>query len=385
MIDTYKKEWHVTDLFRLTKSYEQILDDHVLIEKMKYALHQVNSDHYFCEMIKETYFQCGIILRNDICRSYSDYQRFFIYRRSLFYWEEYGDLDKGTIACMVHLLLTKRKNLPEGVGFLLDYIEYEICNRVGNPFKKLYAAGKYRHNIDFGVRAKPLDFPVWSKLDWLYELGFVDNQDIYRIEDGSSTDDDYCKFLAGSLNNVMNCLDFENEKDQLELLDKIGEKIQDNIGCTYEDCEFYDEKPHKCMCAERHLALEPPYFNPLRKKVIEEMKQTISARFENTKKKHIPSESKYNSPIRLKKGVEIAEIERVIYALCKMNYFEVVGKESNSPDRDVFKAFGELLHVDLSNYQNGMKLRGTSQSKHLEIFTKMENTIKNEWKKRNEK
>ena len=364
-----QQEWCVTDLFQLTKSYEQILRDHVLIEAMKNTLHEAKADRCFYEEIREAYFQCGIILRGHICTSYMNYERLFIYRRSRFY----GDLDKQAIACMVHLLLTKRKSLPEGVAALLDCIEYKIYD---NPFKKLYAAGKYKHDIDFGVRPKPLDAPVWKNVNW-YDLGLLwDDPGHYEMDD-PGTPEEYCKDLTWKIDEFLKINDFQDESEILKALDRIGEFLHDDVGCIYDDCEFYHERPAKCAeCEEGYLALEPPYFNPLRKRVIEEMKQAVSARFEKTEKKPIPSENKCNSPIRLRKSVEKAELERVIYALCKMNWFE-------SPDKDVFKAFGELLQVDLSNYQNGMKLRDTSKCKLLETFTEMENTIIKEWEKRN--
>ena len=192
------KDFYLTDLFRLTKSYEQILADHVLIEKMKYTLRQASSDCCFYEMIQEAYFQCGIILRNNICRDYFDYERFFIHRRSNFYWKEFVYLDKKTIACMVHLLLIKRKSLPDGVGWLLDCIERMICNTMENPFEKLLAQGKYKHEIDFGVRAEPLNNPIWEKVNW-YDLGVEDDCTIDDIERGWVTPDDYCEHLTNSI------------------------------------------------------------------------------------------------------------------------------------------------------------------------------------------
>ena len=81
-----KQELYPTDFFQLTKSYDEILADHDLIKKMKLTLQQAGMRQYaencsFEELIKEAYFQCGIILRRSICPYYGDYIDLFIDRK----------------------------------------------------------------------------------------------------------------------------------------------------------------------------------------------------------------------------------------------------------------------------------------------------------------
>ncbi len=376
---TVKQEWYVTDLFQLTKGYEQILRDHVLIEAMKNTLHEAKADRFFCEMIQEAYFQCGIILRNIICGNYLVYQRLFIYRSSQNYWNAYVDLDKGKIACMVHLLLTKRKYLPEGVGFLLDCIEEEICNRVGNPFNKLYAAGKYKHEIDFGVNAKPLSDYAWENVNWR-DLGFLipvsDRYYINSIDDvesGKVNFDGYIEELKGTINDVMEFINFKEIEQQLKLLDKIGDYIHFEGGCSYTDCNFYCDRPLKCKCESSYEELEPYYYNPLKKKLIEEMKQNVISKFEKEKQKSIPKENKSNIPIYLSGQVNKTDMGRIIYSLCKMNAFR--DKEGKIMEiNKVFRAFGDFLHENYSKPNNYIKTE-INISEQLEIFSKMNNTF----------
>lgn len=386
-----KQELYPTDFFQLTKSYDEILADHDLIKKMKLTLQQAGMRQYaencsFEELIKEAYFQCGIILRRSICPYYGDYIDLFIDRERRCF-KKYDTINKRTVACMVHLLLSTRKRNPDGVAEIVDCIK-NICDirddssLPPNPFEKILYSGKYKHEIDFGVNTKSLKNPIWENVNW-FDFGLEDYCNIYNIKDGYDTPESYCKYLTKSINKVLETFDFQEEYEKLEALDRIGEFIHDDTSCIYTDCEFFNEKPNKCTCEESWRALEPPYFNPLRKKVIDNMKQAVIDKFAKPSKQSTPYENKYNSPIRLKDGVETAEIERIIFALCKMNYFEVIGKEAKSPDKDVFKAFGDFLGLDLSNYHNNIKLKNTSLNKHLDIFTKMEKVVKEEWYKKN--
>lgn len=84
-------------LIYMTKSYEQILEDHVLIKKIKFTLEKVGMSRYtdgctFEDLIKEAYFQCGIICK-PICTSFGDYKQFFIKRERKFF-KEYDYLNK---------------------------------------------------------------------------------------------------------------------------------------------------------------------------------------------------------------------------------------------------------------------------------------------------
>ena len=283
-----QEQWCITDLFYMTKSYEQILEDHVLIKKIKFTLEKAGMSRYtdgctFEDLIKEAYFQCGIICK-PICTSFGDYKQFFIKRERKFF-KEYDYLNKKTVACIVHLLLSTRKEIPEGVGGVVDSISECLCNwtTLGrlpqNPFVNLLNPERHKHEIDFGVRAKSLsNIYLWSKVNW-YDLGLDDSPNISDIEKGFDTPENYCRRLANSINCIMECLDIKDEEEQLDLLDIIGKTIHDNIGCTYDDCEFYNDRPNKCKCDENYLALEPVYFNPLRAKVIEELKENVVTKF----------------------------------------------------------------------------------------------------------
>lgn len=396
-----KQKLYPTDFFQLTKSYDEILADHDLIKKMKLTLQQAGMRQYaekcsFEELIKEAYFQCGIILRRSICKYYGDYIDLFIEREKRCF-KKYDTINKRTVACMVHLLLSTRKRNPDGVAEIVDNIK-NICDTRDygflppNPFEKLLYSGKYKHNIDFGVRAKPLYEPIWEKAKW-YDFGLDDDCNLNDIEDGWISPEDYCKRLSKSIDDVIECLALENPNDQLEALERVAKWIHDDNDCDCTDCEFYQERPNKCTCEgnpnkctceESWRVIEPLFFNPLKQKVIDEKRQAIMDKFAKHTKESVPSDNKETSPIRLKKGVEIAEIERIIFALCKMNYFEVVGNEAKSPDKDVFKAFGDFFGLDLSNYHNNLKLKYTSLNKQLEIFTKMEEVLQREWEKKNE-
>ena len=41
-----QEQWCITDLFYMTKSYEQILEDHVLIKKIKFTLEKAGMSRY---------------------------------------------------------------------------------------------------------------------------------------------------------------------------------------------------------------------------------------------------------------------------------------------------------------------------------------------------
>lgn len=293
-----KSEIYLTDFFCLTKSYDEILADHELIKKMRAVIEQVGIERYaidctFETLIKEAYFQCGIILRRSICYDGWSYNKLFITRERR-HFKKYDEINKKTVACMVHLLLYTRKRNPDGVGRIVDGILKDICSFRNlvflppNPFEKLLYSGKYKHNIDFGVRAKPFDDFIWKNVNW-YEFGLEDDCNIHAIESGYDNPADYCERLSKSIDDVMECLDLDEKSEQLRALDKIGKCLHDDIGCPYCECEFYNRRPDKCICEESFRALEPPYFNPLRQKVIEEKKQTVEDKFsKKTKSKALP-------------------------------------------------------------------------------------------------
>lgn len=294
-----KGKIYLTDFFCLTKSYDDILADHDLIKKMRATIEQAGMERYaidctFETLIKEAYFQCGIILRRSVCYDDWSYNKLFVARERR-HFKKYDEINKKTVACMVHLLLYTRKRNPDGVGRIVDGILKDICSfrcngfLPPNPFEELLYSGEYKHDIDFGVRAKPLDDFVWEDMNW-YELGLEDDCDIYAIESGRDNPTYYCERLAKSIDEIMECLDLDGKSEQLKALDKIGTWLHDDIGCPYCECEFYNRRPDKCICEERFRALEPPYFNPLRQKVIEEKKQAIEEKFsKKTKTEVLPN------------------------------------------------------------------------------------------------
>ena len=380
-----EKKRYVTDYFYLTKSYDEILADHVLIKKMKLTLEQAGMSQYaercsFEELIKEAYFQCGIILRRLICYSYLDYYELFIEReRRLF--GKYDETNKRTVACMVHLLLSTRKKNPDGVGEIVDRIK-KICDLRDysflppNPFERLLFSGKYRHEIDFGVRAKPFYYLVWDKINW-YELGLEDDCYEFDIENGNHTPDDYCEHLTEKINDVMACLDFEEINDQLEALDKIGKWLHSE-GCYVDDCEFYKERPYKCAgCDESFRDKEAKIYNPLKRKVIESIKQSKTDKPTKKKKNDLSIENKVDSDIYLSGTVNKTDMGRIIYSLCKMNAFK--DKDGKPVEiKKVFETFGEFLHENYSKPNNYIKT-DIKLSEHLDIFNKMNNAFQDDY------
>ena len=81
-----------------------------------------------------------------------------------------------------------------------------------------------------------------------------------------------------------------------------------------------------------------------------------------------------------KKGT-ILDFIRVIYTLCRSGFF-VDSNGNKIPDYKVFQSFGILLHNDFSNYHvnlNSSLQDGKSEAKHLQIFRKMSDIMKQKY------
>lgn len=371
-----KQELYPTDFFQLTKSYDEILADHDLIKKMKLTLQQAGMRQYaencsFEELIKEAYFQCGIILRRSICPYYGDYIDLFIDRERRCF-KKYDTINKRTVACMVHLLLSTRKRNPDGVAEIVDCIK-NICDirddgsLPPNPFEKLLYSGKYKHNIDFGVHAKPLCCFVWENVNW-FDFGLEDP----RYESWLDDPDWYCTELEQVIGEVMECLDFQNEYDQLEALDRIEKWMYNDEECTNKKCEFYNGSPYKCTCEDKHF-FEPPYFNRLRKKVIDNMKQAVMEKYGMRPKETVPSKNEFVSKVFLntKKGRRVDMI-RIIDVLYELNFFTEENGTTRCLKKDVYDAFGKILNLDFDNYDKDLTNgKHASENKQTNIFKEM--------------
>ena len=84
--------------------------------------------------------------------------------------------------------------------------------------------------------------------------------------------------------------------------------------------------------------------------------------------------------LKLKKGMRINFI-RVVYTLWKLGFFvDSLGRELAATE--VFQAFGRLLGIDLTDYHNDMNSSlqaGKSEEKHLDIFRRMLNVMKEKY------
>jgi hypothetical protein len=84
--------------------------------------------------------------------------------------------------------------------------------------------------------------------------------------------------------------------------------------------------------------------------------------------------------LNLKKITKIDFI-RVVYTLCKLGAFVNSLGEELKPLK-VFQAFGRLLDIDLSGYQNDLNnslQQGKTEEKHLNIFKKMLKVMKDKY------
>ena len=84
--------------------------------------------------------------------------------------------------------------------------------------------------------------------------------------------------------------------------------------------------------------------------------------------------------LNLKKITKIDFI-RVVYTLCKLGAFVNSLGEELKPLK-VFQAFGRLLGIDLSGYQNDLNnslQQGKTEEKHLNIFKKMLKVMKDKY------
>lgn len=84
--------------------------------------------------------------------------------------------------------------------------------------------------------------------------------------------------------------------------------------------------------------------------------------------------------LNLKKITKIDFI-RVVYTLCKLGAFVNSLGEELKPLK-VFQAFGRLLDIDLTGYQNDLNnslQQGKTEEKHLNIFKKMLKVMKDKY------
>ena len=84
--------------------------------------------------------------------------------------------------------------------------------------------------------------------------------------------------------------------------------------------------------------------------------------------------------LNLKKITKIDFI-RVVYTLCKLGAFVNSLGEELKPLK-VFQAFGRLLDIDLTGYQNDLNnslQQGKTEEKHLSIFKKMLKVMKDKY------
>lgn len=282
-----------SDLFRLDKSYDQIMADHILIRQMKISLersvlHGYITHYPFEELIKEAYFQCGIIQRRLCCHDYYDYWRVFINRcRPI---SGLNDNDRIMIVGgMVYLLLFTRKNTVSGTAVIIDEIwksvrhKLDFCFSPGNPFENLLGLAEL-HEIDFGIHPLSIEDEQWKNVNWgRIERMAVDEDDSYKdaledyhkMLDGTFDENAYCQKYKNSVQGILDTIGFNTEQEQLKLLDII--KGQDlNSVCK--------EKVPLCMtpcpgCEYYYECVESETYNQLTIKSIKEMKLAVTARY----------------------------------------------------------------------------------------------------------
>ena len=286
-----------SDLFRLNKSYDQIMADHRLIRQIKITLEQSVLHGYitcypFEELIKEAYFQCGIIQLRPCCRSYYDYWRVFINRDR--YISGLNDKTRTMIVGgMVYLLLFTRKNTNIGTATIIDEIwknvkhDLDICFSPVNPFEKLLDITE-PHEIDFGISPLPIDAEEWKNVYWgriekivgEEDEWYIDGLDDYnKMLNGTFDEKAYCQKYINSLQIILDTIDFKTKQELLKLLDII--MVKD----LFYVCE---EKIPQCMtpclgCEYPYECVEHETYNRLKKYSIEEMKQQVIEKFSVTK------------------------------------------------------------------------------------------------------
>lgn len=350
------------------KTYDEIICECDFHSKLKNVLNDALDEKlFYCRkwgkghFFTNAYFICGGIIKSEYC-TFDDYKKYY-FDRLVNYYEVYH-FALG-VSGMVYALLSVLKERQDGISDLLDDLELFLKEHdILSYFKKLVDKTNKRYDLKFSLVTRHprywdledfgyfnCDFFGWEFGDGLYKLPIFfwkqkENRlyALKRIKLYFET-----LYFGKSIVNIKP----DEEWDEIEILD-------------YE--RFYEIYPQ------------------VESKIESEQDENSDKMVKPTKssKESVPSDIKQTSPIRLKYGVEIAEIERIIFALCKMNYFEVIGKEVKSPDKDVFKAFGDFLGLNLSNYHNNIKLKDTSLRKHLDIFKKMEEVIIREWNNKNE-
>ena len=351
-------------LFRLGKSYDQILSDHVLIRKMRDVLKEFarkwGGNFPFEEMIKEAYFQCGIVLNRYCCRDYNDYYYIFIIkerRKEIFN----DDAHIRIIVYMVHLLLSTRKNNTDGTAAILDEIETKYFNsryfwEPENPFQKLVDS-KVQHEIDFCVQPLPIKEAewkdvLWGRLEYVISGDEDDDynkdtfEDYHNICNGTFDEDAYCKKYIDTIQLIVNAIGFRKIEEQLKLLDIIKDKMTYNVcpkkipGCV-EPCHGCDF-PYVCV--------EDETFSRLHKRSIENIQQSIMVKFSKMNNPIKTSQNSfspyYKGPLRLN-NLTKTDMARFIFIMCRMSSFIKENGESVS-DEKVFEYFGHFFNEDFS-------------------------------------
>lgn len=280
-------------LFRLEKSYDQILADHNLIRQMKKIIEELGSHYNFEVMIKEAYFRCGIILIRPCVHDFYDYIKIMRKSRPVELEDEYGILER-IVTCMTHLLLSTRKCNSNGTASILDElkrkcIDFRYAWQPENPFKKLLDLKK-PHNIDFGVRALPLDAEEWYMANW-YQVVLanlendIDSFDKYSPAPNWFDESAFHIELVKRVLELIDVLGFKTQSEQMNFLDLITDAIM-YPGCGYPRPECKGVYGNLCpSCSERDddYFYEATYCNPLLEKAYNEVKSIIKSRFKKTK------------------------------------------------------------------------------------------------------
>lgn len=288
-----------SDLFRLDKNYDQIMEDHILIRQMKIflersVLHGYITHYPFEELIKEAYFQCGIIQRRLCCHNYYDYWRVFINR----YRPIRGLSDNDRIMIvggMVYLLLFTRKNTVPGTAIIIDEIwknvkhELDLCFSPANPFEDLLSLTEL-HEIDFGIHPLPIDAGLWEDVYWgniERKVEGEDNsykdcfEDYHRMLDGTFDENAYCRKYINTVQSILDTIGFKTEQEQLKLLEMIIKKdlyyvCEEKIPLNMTPCP---------ECEYHYECVEGETYNRLKLKSIEDMKLAVMTRYADTQQK----------------------------------------------------------------------------------------------------
>lgn len=311
-----------SSLFRIGKSYDCIMSDHLIIRQMKIALEQSilhgYITHYpFEDLIKEAYFQCGIIQLRLCCRTYYDYLHIFVNRSRPI--NGLNDRDKVMIVGgMVYLLLFTRKSKTIGTTAIIDEIwknvkhQLEISFSTANPFQKLLESTE-SHEIDFGICPLPINTEEWKDIYWgrieniiIGEADFYKDafDDYHKILDGTFDENAYSLNYRNSLQLILDTIGFKTEQEQIKLLDIILTKDLFYL-CEETKSSYMIPCPG---CEYHYVCVEHSTFNRLRAKTIEDLKLDIIERFYIKEKELTIRESSKSK----KKKTKIVDFKRNI-------------------------------------------------------------------------